>query len=99
MAEFQVTASTLRQKADELNQFNTNFAKKVEELMAAEKTLSGMWEGTAKTTFESAFNSDIGKMGQFKSLVDEYYSKLLTIIAEYEKAESQNMNIASTRNA
>ena len=45
MAEFQVTASTLKQKAEELSTLNNNFAKKVEELMASEKSLSGMWEG------------------------------------------------------
>ena len=48
MAEFQVTASTLKQKAEELSTLNNNFAKKVEELMASEKSLSGMWEGQAK---------------------------------------------------
>ena len=33
MAEFQVTASTLKQKAEELSTLNNNFAKKVEELI------------------------------------------------------------------
>lgn len=37
MAEFQVTASTLKQKAEELSTLNNNFAKKVEELMASRK--------------------------------------------------------------
>ena len=62
MAEFQVTASTLKQKAEELSTLNNNFAKKVEELMASEKSLSGMWEGQAKEAFENAFNTDAGKM-------------------------------------
>ena len=53
MAEFQVTASTLKQKAEELSTLNNNFAKKVEELMASEKSLSGMWEGQAKEAFEN----------------------------------------------
>ena len=97
MAEFQVTASTLKQKADELNTLNSNFSKKVEELMASEKSLSGMWEGQAKEAFENAFNTDIGKMGQFKSAVDEYYSRLLTIIMQYEQAESKNVSVGTTR--
>ena len=48
MAEFQVTASTLKQKAEELSTLNNNFAKKVEELMASEKSLSGMWVARQK---------------------------------------------------
>ena len=86
MAEFQVTASTLKQKAEELSTLNNNFAKKVEELMASEKSLSGMWEGQAKEAFENAFNTDAGKMNQFKAAVDEYYSRLLTIVSQYEQA-------------
>lgn len=97
MAEFQVTSATLKQKADELNTLNNNFSKKVEDLMSAEKILSGMWEGQAKEAFESAFNTDIGKMGQFKSAVDEYYSRLLTIISQYEQAEAKNVSIGTTR--
>lgn len=97
MAEFQVTASTLKQKAEELSTLNNNFAKKVEELMASEKSLSGMWEGQAKETFENAFNTDAGKMNQFKAAVDEYYSRLLTIVSQYEQAESKNVSVGTTR--
>ena len=67
MAEFQVTASTLKQKAEELSTLNNNFAKKVEELMASEKSLSGMWEGQAKEAFENAFNTDAGKKKRKKN--------------------------------
>ena len=97
MAEFQVTASTLKQKAEELSTLNNNFAKKVEELMASEKSLSGMWEGQAKEAFENAFNTDAGKMNQFKAAVDEYYSRLLTIVSQYEQAESKNVRVGTTR--
>ena len=94
MAEFQVTASTLKQKAEELSTLNNNFAKKV---MASEKSLSGMWEGQAKEAFENAFNTDAGKMNQFKAAVDEYYSRLLTIVSQYEQAESKNVSVGTTR--
>ena len=97
MAEFQVTASTLKQKAEELSTLNNNFAKKVEELMASEKSLSGMWEGQAKEAFENAFTTDAGKMNQFKAAVDEYYSRLLTIVSQYEQAESKNVSVGTTR--
>ena len=93
MAEFQVTASTLKQKAEELSTLNN----KVEELMASEKSLSGMWEGQAKEAFENAFNTDAGKMNQFKAAVDEYYSRLLTIVSQYEQAESKNVSVGTTR--
>jgi len=86
-----------KQKAEELSTLNNNFAKKVEELMASEKSLSGMWEGQAKEAFENAFNTDAGKMNQFKAAVDEYYSRLLTIVSQYEQAESKNVSVGTTR--
>ena len=79
-----------------INQFEEN-TKKVEELMASEKSLSGMWEGQAKEAFENAFNTDAGKMNQFKAAVDEYYSRLLTIVSQYEQAESKNVSVGTTR--
>ena len=94
MANFQVTASSLKQKGEELQALNNNFAKKVEELQSAEKTLGGMWEGTAKTTFENAFNTDISKISAFKAAVDDCYAKLIQIASEYAAAESRNVQRA-----
>lgn len=96
MAEFQVTSSTLKQKAEELKNLNNNFEKEVEALVAAQQKLNGMWEGDAKQAFDNAFNSDKGKMTQFKTGIDEYYSRLLTIISEYEQAEARNVNTANS---
>lgn len=98
MAEFQVTSSTLKEKAEELKSLNDQFAKKVEELLEAKTKLDGTWEGDSKEAFSNAFNTDKGKMDLFKSTVDECYSRLLTIIAEYEAAEAKAVNIATTRN-
>ena len=52
---------------------------------------------TAKEAFENAFNTDAGKMNQFKAAVDEYYSRLLTIVSQYEQAESKNVSVGTTR--
>ncbi|MCD8347695.1 MAG: WXG100 family type VII secretion target [Lachnospiraceae bacterium] len=99
MAEFQVTATTLKEKAEELKSLNTDFASKVDDLVSTQQTLSGMWEGESRDAFDSAFNTDRNKWDLFKSTVDEYYSRLLTIIARYEQAESKNVGIATTRNS
>lgn len=97
MAEFQVTASTLKQKAEELKTMNGNFEKAVQDLVAAHQELNGMWEGDSKEAFDNAFNTDMGKMENFKLGIDEYYSRLLTIISQYEQAEQKNTNLANTR--
>lgn len=97
MAEFQVTASTLKQKAEELKTMNGNFEKAVQELVAAHQKLNGMWEGDTKQAFDNAFNTDKGKMENFKIGIDEYYSRLLTIVAQYEQAEQKNTNLANAR--
>ena len=41
--------------------------------------------------------TDAGKMNQFKAAVDEYYSRLLTIVSQYEQAESKNVSVGTTR--
>lgn len=99
MAEFQVTAATLKQKAEELKGLNGNFEKEVQNLVAAHQKLNGMWEGDSKQAFDNAFNTDRGKMEQFKLGIDEYYARLLTIISQYEQAEARNVNTATSRNA
>lgn len=97
MAFFQVTASELKAKAEELRNLNGNYKKEVTALESTEGALKGKWEGEANTTFHNAFMQDKGKMDAFSTLVDQYVEVLLQIAAEYEKAEAQNTQIASTR--
>lgn len=97
MAEFQVTASELSAKAEELVGLNNEYWKGVEDLIAAHSRLNGMWEGAAKQAFDNAFISDQGKMNAFYQAIVDFSNKLNTIAAEYQRAESANVQIAAER--
>ena len=88
MAEFQVTASALKEKAELLRQLGERYTNKVQELV-----LSASWEGAGKAAFDRAFQEDCMKMDLFRQTVEEYYQVLQQIIAGYEQAESRSIGI------
>ncbi len=98
MAAFQVTASELRTKAGELRDMNAQFKTQVGNLESQEQSLASMWEGEAKTAFHTAFNNDKVQMDNFYNLIEQYCAALENIATQYEMAEMQNVNTASTRN-
>lgn len=97
MAQFGVDLAKLRTALESLQTERKNLTTKVTELQTSEKTLSGKWEGDAKTSFESAFNSDVKYMNSFVTLVQQYESALQQVIAAYEAAEAANVSTATTR--
>lgn len=98
MAEIKVSTSEIRNKLGELRQLNQQFKSKVEALVASENTLSGQWEGDAKTAFHTAFNNDKAQWDAFAQLIENYAVALETIASEYDQKEATNANIASQRN-
>lgn len=98
MAFFQVTASELKSKAEELRNLNSNFKNEVGNLETTEAALKSKWVGQANDTFHNAFMKDKGQMDNFYNLIEKYVDALLQIAAQYEKAESNNTEIASSRN-
>ena len=97
MGYIQVTASQLRNKAEELRNLNGNFSTQVESLRTTEETLKTMWEGEANTSFHNAFVRDKGQMDSFKQAIDSYINALVTIAGKYEEAEAKNAAVASAR--
>ena len=97
--QFTVTPSELRRKADELRQLNGNFDRYINDLLNQERQLYGMWEGDAHESFHNALMNDEQKMRSFKRAVDDFSAKLMQIAGEYERTESINNNIATTRTA
>lgn len=97
MAAFQVTASELRTKAENLRSTNSQFKTQVGNLENQEKSLASMWEGDAKTAFHTAFNNDKVQMDNFYNLIEQYCAALENIAAQYEKTEMMNTDTASTR--
>lgn len=97
MAEFQVTSSQLRQKAQLLSQLNSSLNTQITVLQNSETGVCSMWEGEAKNAFHRAFTHDKQCMDEFKKAIDQYVRALEQIAQSYEKGESQNVQIATTR--
>ncbi len=97
MGFFQVTASELRAKAEELKGLNGNFKGEVGNLESSEAALKSKWAGQANENFHAAFIRDKGQMDNFHKLIENYISTLLQIAAQYEQTEAQNAEIAKTR--
>lgn len=97
MPEFRVTASQLRQKAQELTQLNNSLNTEINNLQQSESNVCSMWEGEAKNAFHNAFSQDKNGMLNFKQAIDQYVQALIQIAESYERAEAQNVQIATTR--
>jgi WXG100 family type VII secretion target len=97
MASIRVTSGQLRAKATELSNMNAQLKQNVSTLNDTETSLTGMWEGEAKTAFHSAFQKDKVQMDNFYNAIAQYITVLQNVAAKYEQAESQNTEIANTR--
>lgn len=97
MAEIQVTSSTLRSKAEELNGLNERFRTEVNALIEEENTLRGQFEGQASDAFHAAFARDMTQMQNFYNAIAQYIQKLVEIAGKYEEAEAKNVSTATTR--
>ena len=95
MSEIQVTTSTLRTKADELNQLNEQFRNAVNALSEEEQALRTGYEGESSNAFHAAFSKDIIQMNNFYNAIAQYVQKLSQIAEAYEKAEAANVTIVS----
>ena len=98
MAMIRVTSSRLKAAAESLQDLNSRFKNRVEELCGKEQSLAQMWEGQAQSAFHGAFVRDSQQMEAFYSLINQYIRALLEIAARYEQAEARNAEIAGTRN-
>ena len=93
----QVTPNTLRDKAAELRNQNSNLNTQIDTLETQAKSLSGMWEGDAQQAFDKDVSTDIQKMRNFHDAIESYASALDQIASQYESAENSNAQIAATR--
>ena len=97
MAEIKVTSATLRSKAAELKQLNSQFKSAVASLESEETNLKSQWEGEANDAFHNAFSKDKIQMDNFYNAIENYCNSLLSIAEQYEKAENANVATATTR--
>lgn len=99
MAEIMVTASEVHNRAEQLQNLNTQFKSKLETLVSRETALVSKWEGEAREAFHNAFNTDKVKMEEFHAVIGEYVTALNQIATNYEQAESKALAQASSRTA
>ncbi len=99
MALIRVTTETLRNKAEELRQLNSNLNTEISGLRESEARLSGMWEGEAKEAFHKQFLMDAEKFEAFYKGINQYIQRLEETATSYDKAEAANVSTANTRNS
>lgn len=97
MSELLVKTNELRKAAESLQQLNTQFKNKTEDLNSKETELRGMWEGQANDAFHSAFQRDKSQWDVFYNTIIEYVNALNQIAARHDQAESINTQTATTR--
>lgn len=97
MSMFRVSSSELRQKAQQLEQMNTQFKQAVEALANQEQSLATMWEGEAQKAFRTAFNNDRQQFESFYNGIAKYIQALHDAAQQYDQAEAKNLSTAQTR--
>lgn len=97
MAEFNVSISALRAKADELEQLNSTFNSMIGTLTETEAALGGMWEGPANKAFHNAFSRDMVQLKNFYNAILAYINALRNAIRKYAEAERKNTETARVR--
>lgn len=97
MSQFSVTFQQIKSAIDQLTQLNSQLKSGIDNLESTEAQLCTMWEGEAKSAFDSAFKKDKGQMDTFHQAIQQYIVKLQEILDQYIKAESNNTNIATNR--
>ena len=97
MAQILVTPTELRTTATSLREQNANFKTQVAQLEGAESSLNSQWSGAAHDAFHASFMNDKAFMDKFIAEIEKYCYTLEQIAAEYEKAESLNVDTAMTK--
>lgn len=97
MSEITTMVSTLKAKAEELRELNAMFKSEREELMSTQEELDGMWEGEAKTVFDTAFKSDMIQFQNFYNAIAAYAEAMEDIANNYSMMEARNVELARER--
>ena len=97
MAEFMVNFPALKSKREQLQSLNDQLKTKRNELETVNGNLRTMWEGDSQVAFDNAVKTDIIKIDEFITLINDYCRAIDEIITGYMRAEQQNLDTATTR--
>lgn len=92
-----VTSQKLRETAANLRRLNSQLRSELNNMSSRERSLNGMWDGQANDTFHAAYEHDVREYNDFIQAIEEYINALLQAADEYERTESRNQSIASSR--
>lgn len=96
-SSFELTFKAMRDKATELEKWNTELTKLTSDLRGHQQRLTKAWDGEANDIFDKAFNSDMVQFDNFARAIREYVQALRAAADEYERMENANKQIASER--
>ena len=99
VSQIQLTESALNQKKTELENYNTQLRKEIDDMNNIEKALIGMWTGDASKEFDSVYQKDSAAFGNFADTVTKYAGAIETILKAYANAEQANVSTAKTRSS
>lgn len=97
MAQYKVSASDLKNAANNLRSYNNSLKNQIDSLVQQENALNNQWEGEAKDAFDKAFKTDKVKFDKFVQAVEKFSTTLDEVAHKYEQSESKNVQIATTR--
>ena len=97
MSRIELTVQEMNKAINDLTSKNREFAAQVSQLEALQQELAAEWKGDSNTAFNAEFQKDKKAWTDFSSLVDNYIAALQNIMAEYNRAESVNLETAKNR--
>lgn len=89
MADFKVTLSEMRAKANEIKQAAETFLQAAGQVNAAANELAGTWEGDSQVAFVEEQEKANTWYNKMMDIVNTYVTGLETTAKNYEEADNQ----------
>ena len=89
MADFKVTISEMRGKANEIKQAAETFLQAAGQVNSAAQELAGTWEGDSQVAFVEEQGKANAWYTRMMEIVNTYVSGLETAAKNYEEADNQ----------
>ncbi|MBD5106569.1 MAG: WXG100 family type VII secretion target [Lachnospiraceae bacterium] len=96
-SQIRVTSTQINSKKERLQQLNSTFKSRLEDMNTTEKQLLTMWEGDAAKAFKASYDRDYKKMLELHKVVQSYCKALEQIVKQYEQSERKNVSTAKNR--
>ena len=90
MADIILTPTVVAQKAEDLRSYATQLTNDKEDFESAEEALAGMWDGEAKDSFRTKFQTGMQHVQTYIEAVNNYAAALDEIKQELEEADRRS---------